>query len=279
MDESSLTETDLPDLDARRGQILEGAAEIYEEFFVPALFRQWPPQLLDAVGIAPGDRVLDVGCGTGVVARAAAERVGPGDRVVGLDPNTGMLAVARRLAPRIEWRQGPAEEMPFEEASFDAVVCQFALMFFEDRGAAAMEMARVLAPGGALGVATWAAVEESPGYAAMVDLVRRLFGDAPAEALLAPFSIGTEGELSAILAPAFAGVTVSRRSGTAHFESLEAWVHTDIRGWTLSDMIDDDMYERLLTEAGTELVRFTDSAGRVSFPAPALFAVASRPGR
>jgi SAM-dependent methyltransferase len=270
---------DEPGRSARRGQVQTSAAEVYEEFFVPALFGQWPRQLIDAAGLGPGQRVLDVGCGTGVLVRAATERVGPGGHVVGLDPNPGMLAVARSTAGNVDWREGSAEQLPFDDGSFDAVLSQFALMFFEDRGAAVAEMSRVLSPDGALAVATWASVEESPGYAAMVELIRRLFGDTPAEALMAPFCVGTERELGGILSPAFPDVEVSRRPGTARFESVEAWVHTDIRGWTLADMIDDDMYERLLAEATSELARFTDYDGKVSFPAPALFATVSRTER
>ncbi len=115
---------------AQRGQVVHSAAEVYEEFFVPALFGQWPDRVLDAVGASEGDRILDVGCGTGVLARAAVERVGGTGRVAGVDPNDGMLAVARRLGPDVTWDTGVAEHLPYPDASFDRVVSQFALMFF-----------------------------------------------------------------------------------------------------------------------------------------------------
>src|SRR5262245_60940676 len=98
------------------------AARAYEALFVPALFQQWPPVIAELAQIRPGERVLDVACGTGVLARHAAQCVGPGGQVVGLDPNPGMLAVARENAPAIEWQQGVAESLPFPDGSFDAVV-------------------------------------------------------------------------------------------------------------------------------------------------------------
>jgi len=125
-----------------RGQVTKSAAEVYEEFFVPALFQEWASRVTDAAGLRAGQRVLDVACGTGVLARAAAERVGPAGAVVGLDVNDGMLGVARRRAPQLEWRPGRAEALPFEDRSFDAVVSQFGLMFFEDRAAALAEAIR-----------------------------------------------------------------------------------------------------------------------------------------
>ncbi len=124
------------------------AAAVYEEFFVPALFQEWAYRVADAVPLRPGDRVLDVACGTGVLARAVAARVSPGGSVAGLDMNPGMLTVAGRVAPAIAWRQGAAESLPYADASFDAVVSQFGLMFFADRQTALREMMRVLAPGG-----------------------------------------------------------------------------------------------------------------------------------
>jgi ubiquinone/menaquinone biosynthesis C-methylase UbiE len=175
--------------DSDKGQVSKNAAEIYEEFFVPALFQPWTSRVADAAQVQAGQRVLDVACGTGVLARTVAERVGPAGSVVGLDVNAGMLAVAKRQAPQIEWQDGIAEDMPFDNDSFDAVVSQFGLMFFEDKCAAIKEMARVLRPGGQLVVAVWDSLENTPGYAIMVDLLQRLFGDKAANGLRAPYSL------------------------------------------------------------------------------------------
>jgi len=146
-------------------QLSDDTAVAYERDFVPAIFAQWPPKLAEIAAIAPGDRVLDVGCGTGVLAREAAARVGPSGRVTGLDLNPGMLAVARRLRPEIDWRQGDALDLPFADHAFDVVVSQFALMFFPDRPLALREMWRVLAAGGRLAVAVCAPLAETRAIA------------------------------------------------------------------------------------------------------------------
>ena len=85
------------------------AAAAYEDLHVPALFRQWAPRVLDAAQIRPGCRVLDVACGTGILAREAKSRLGEEGFVAGLDANPGMLTVAQKLSPSIEWRAGVAE--------------------------------------------------------------------------------------------------------------------------------------------------------------------------
>jgi ubiquinone/menaquinone biosynthesis C-methylase UbiE len=121
-------------------QLAHDAAVAYENDFVPAIFAQWPPVLAEIAGMGSGDRVLDVACGTGILAREALARVGPSGRVTGLDLNEGMLAVARQLRPEIDWRHGDAAKLPFEDSAFDVVVSQFALMFFPDRVAALREM-------------------------------------------------------------------------------------------------------------------------------------------
>src|SRR5262245_46482610 len=121
--------------EGERGQVSHSAAEMFEEFFVPALSQAWARRVADAARIQSGQRVLDVACGTGALTREVAARVGSDGSVVGLDPNEGMLAVARRKAPALEWRQGPAEALPFASATFDTVVSQFGLMFFENRRA------------------------------------------------------------------------------------------------------------------------------------------------
>ena len=105
--------------DATRGQVAASAAEVYEEIFVPALFAPWADRVLDAAAVGAGDRVLDVGCGTGVLARAAARRVGAAGSVVGVDRNEGMLAVAGRASEPVTWRLATAESLPVEDASVE----------------------------------------------------------------------------------------------------------------------------------------------------------------
>ncbi len=252
------------------GQVDGSAAEVYEAFFVPALFGAWAEPVLEATTVGSGDRVLDVACGTGVLARAASERVGPTGSVVGVDINADMLSVARTRAPHVTWTEGPAEALPFPEGAFDVVVSQFGLMFFDDRGAAVREMARVLRPDGRVGVAVWGELARTPGYAAMTALLRRLFGDGVARALEAPYALGDQAHLRDVFTEAgLDDVEVRTLTGTARFASIDAWVHTDVRGWTLADQIDDDQFRRLLTEARRELARFADDTGQVSFEAPA----------
>jgi SAM-dependent methyltransferase len=229
--------------DASRGQVTRSAADIYEEFFVPALFAEWAPRVAEAARIVAGESVLDVGCGTGVLTREAAWRAGPNGDVTGFDRNEGMLAVARHAAPGIYWRRGLAEALPFRDRMFDVVVSQFGLMFFEDRAGALREMWRVLAPGGRLAVAVWDSLDRSPRYAAMTALLQRLFGEGIADELRAPFALGDRAALRAVFAVAgIDEIKIDTLPGTARFPSLESWVHTDVKGWTLADKIDETQY-------------------------------------
>jgi len=261
-----------------QGQVTRSAAEVYDDFFLPALFLEWTERMADAARIAPGQKVLDVACGTGALACEAARRVAPGGKVTGLDPNEGMLAVARRKAPGVEWRVGRAESLPFSDPAFDAVVCQFGLMFFADRVAALKEMWRVLRPGGRFAVAVWDVLEHSPGYASMTALLQRLFGDPIADELRAPFVLGDPEGLRSLCARAgIPDVEIQTPGGTARFPSIEAWVHTDIKGWTLADLIDDTQYRVLLREAERELRPYVQDDGTVKFHSPAHIVTAAKP--
>ena len=253
-----------------KGQVTGTAAEIYDEFFVPALFQQWTNRVADAASIQAGQHVLDVACGTGVLTRTISQRVGEAGSVAGLDVNKGMLAVARKKSPEIEWKHGQAESLPFDDNSFDAVVSQFALMFFENRAKAIAEIIRVLRPGGKLAIAVWDSLDNTPGYAAAVNLLQRLFGDEAANGIRAPYNLGDVDNLRALFQqPSLKDVQIDTQPGFARFPSIESWMFTDIKGWVLADKIDDQQYTILLKEAKTELAPFAKEDGQVKFEAPA----------
>jgi SAM-dependent methyltransferase len=213
-----------------------------------------------------------------VLARALVARVGPDGAVTGLDINEGMLTVARRKEPRVEWREGAAEALPFADATFDAVVSQFGLMFFEDRPAALREMMRVLRPGGRLAVAVCDSLERSPGYAALAGLLQRLFGERVADAFRAPFALGDRDRLLALCAEAgIGGAKVERHRGTVRFASIEAMISTERACvMTLGGLLDEAQFQRLLAESRKALQAFAGPEGKVAFDMPALILTAVR---
>jgi SAM-dependent methyltransferase len=186
-----------------RWQVAGNAAEIYQSELVPAVFGPWGPRVVELAALRPGLRVLDLACGTGLVARLAAEAVGVDGRVAALDLNPAMLAVASELpavvgAP-IEWVEGDAQALPFAEASFDVVCCQLGLQFFPDREHALREMKRVLVAGGRAVVMVWREIDRAPGFAVLAAALGRTIS-ADAEALMrAPFALSDAGELSRLL--------------------------------------------------------------------------------
>jgi len=258
------------------GQIGSDAAAFYEELFVPALFAQWAPRMADAVGAVPGQRALDVACGTGILARELAARL-CGGNVAGIDINEGMLSVARARAPEIHWRCAHADALPFDDQRFDIVASQFGLMFFPDRVAALGEMWRVLEPGGRLAVAVWASLDDTPAYAAVVAMLRRLFGDEVANELRAPFCLGDRDALASLFVAAkIPDARISTIVGKGRFASIRDWVDADVNAWTLSDRLDTAEYDQLQREAQSALATFTNDEGRVVFDCPAHIVTATK---
>jgi SAM-dependent methyltransferase len=255
------------------------AAKAYEALMVPALFAEWVEPVLDAAGIRSEQKVLDIACGTGVLARAASQRVGPNGSIVGIDPNPGMLAVAEQLDSAVDWRQGAAEALPFPDATFDAVVSQFGLMFFRDRLGAIREMLRVLKPGGTLTVAVWDTLESSPGYSVEVALLERVAGGPAAAALRAPFVLGDPEELATLFEDG--GVSspkAATRVGTARFPSVRVMVEADLRGWlpVMGVTLPERQIDQILSEAEKELAPFLEPSGEVVFDSPAHIVTGSK---
>jgi ubiquinone/menaquinone biosynthesis C-methylase UbiE len=232
-------------------QVGGNAAELYERQLVPAMFAPWAPHLLDLAGVRTGAHVLDVACGTGVVTRLAAARVGRTGRCVGLDINAGMLGVARSLPPvarpsvvdpsvaepPIAWLQASALAIPLAAEHYDVVLCQQGLQQFPDRLGALREMRRVLRRGGRLAVSVWSQLTGSPGMAALVDALERHVGTAAANNRRAPFALGDADALRRLLAGAgFTHIELHTRVETARFPSPEALVAAQLAATPLSTL-------------------------------------------
>ena len=129
-------------MDQNTPKELVEAARGYENFFVPALFAQWTKHLIEAAGIREGSHVLDIACGTGVLARHALSKTGPSGRVVGVDPAPGMLAAAKEIEPGIDWVLCGAESLELDDETVDSIISQFGMMFFQDRQKSSKEMFR-----------------------------------------------------------------------------------------------------------------------------------------
>ena len=211
--------------DEQRWHLAGTAPEIYAEHLVPAVFAPWAPVLLDAAAVGSGHTVLDVACGTGVVAVAAAERVGLSGAVTGVDINPGMIAIAART-DGVRWAQADAARLPFPGGGFDRVLCQAGLQFVPDRLGALREMRRVLRPGGRVALLVWRALHHSPGFAVLADALQAVVGPDAAAVMRAPFVFGDDPRplVTLLDSAGFDDVDVQARAGTVRFASVEAFV-------------------------------------------------------
>lgn len=262
--------------DAEAFQVTIEAAERYEAAFVPAFFAQWTPVLCTAAGLAPGQSVLDVGCGTGIIARTAADLVAPDGSVTGLDLNDAMLTVARRVRPDLDWRRGDAGSLPFRDCTFDAVLSQMALMFVPDRPAAMSEMARVARPGGTVAVLVPSRLERQAAFAPLIDVAARHAGPAARSLMGAYFACGGLDGLTALAGATGLTVTVARTvAGRYRAPSVDAAVANEVESTPLRARITSDAYERIRRDAHAALAPYTAADGSVDAPFDADLVVAA----
>jgi len=258
-------------------QLDRTTAELYERFLVPTVTRRWAHDLVQRVGLRPGDRVLDVACGTGVVARLAAQDVGDRGRVAGVDVNGGMLAVARSLPPpagaTIEWHEGSADALPFGDDEFDVVLCQLGLQFFPEGSAALREMRRVLVNAGRCGASVFTSIERNPAARALADAVDGRFGDDASHAKRSEHALADQGELRALFEQAgFVGIRLDAVTQTIRFGSVNEWVEIQFAATPLSALLADrDPAERerlvgfVCADVHQTLAAF-ESEGAFAFP-------------
>lgn len=265
------TEATQEELQAGRG---------YEALFVPALFAPWTGHLVNGAGVKAGSHVLDIACGSGVLARAALEHVGKSGRVVGLDAAPGMIAAAREVEPGIEWALGRAEDLPFAEGTFDCVVSQFGMMFFQDRLKASQEMHRVTKTGGRVAIAMWHDIDRNPAYKDIVDVLDEHVSPDAADTVRIPFCLGQPDVVAELLSQAgFENISFETKSEQASFPSSRTMVEVELRGWLpLFDIhLPEDKIADVLMKSDTKLSKYATPTGEAVFPTCAYIMTATKP--
>jgi ubiquinone/menaquinone biosynthesis C-methylase UbiE len=247
------------------------AAELYERYVARYILGPWAPLLVDTACLAEGERVLDVACGTGLVARAAAKRVGSAGRVVGVDLNPAMIGVARSLpvpagAP-IEWLERDALDLRFEDISFDVALCQQGLQFLPDKAAALMEMRRVLKHGGRLALSVW--TNAGLYNSAVGEALAQFVGNETAVRFCASRQAPTKEDLLSLSMDAgFSAVHVCVCRINAHLPRLDEFTLDHLAATPVGPVIaatDPDVRKKIGARVMNELQRYADGDG-VTYP-------------
>lgn len=254
------------DWSASFGAAAADAMEVYDDILVPRLFVPMAEVLLDELRVQSGERVLDVACGPGSVALLAAGRVGPTGRVTACDISPAMLEIARRKpnAAAVEWAESPAAPLAgVAEGAYDVVTCQQGLQFFPDRPAALAEMRRGLVPGGRVGIAVWASIDRSPGFAALADAVEEVLGAEPAANYRGgPWGLSDPEALAGLLRDAgFEGVRTVEWVTTGAFEGGAAqWVRTLAAAAVAPDVValSEEGYAALVAATARHMAPYTE---------------------
>ncbi len=256
---------------AEKWHIGGSAPEIYESHLVPAIFGPWAPVLVERAQLEFGQAVLDLACGTGVVARLARSAVGESGRVTGADLNPGMLATAEATAERdglvdILWKEADATAMPFESDSFDIVLCQVGLQFFPDKNAALGEVRRVLKDDGRTVFLVWRSIDHSPGFDTLANALGTHVSPEAAAMMRAPFVFGDEtAQLRGLFTEAgYREVRIDSEVRMVRFGSTEEFIRYQIGGSPLAAHLneaDEDVWSRLAVAVEGSMSRFSDDEG------------------
>jgi SAM-dependent methyltransferase len=248
-------------------QLSGDAAELRERYPVRYFMTPWASGLVALAALQPGERVLDLACGTGLVTRLAAPEVGPTGQVTGLDINAGMLAVARSLpppsGPAIRWVEGNAEAMDFQDGSFDVILCQQGLQFFPDRLTALREMHRVLAPGGRVALSVWKSA--GPYNIAVAEALERHVGMETANKYRASRVVPNAGALHRLLVEAgFCSVQVRASALTIRLPPLASFVPGHLCGSPVAGAVaalSEDGWAALTRQVESALQGYADGDG------------------
>ena len=253
-------------------QVGDGAAN-YQGFLAPGMFTPFAARLIADLGIEPGAAVLDVACGTGVVARLAARATGRSGTVTGVDIGEPMLAVARcqeaepDSAP-ITYLEGSALDLPLADRSFDVATCHHGFQFFPDRVAAIQELRRVLRPGGRVAIACWTGLEEMPVWSAIRDALQLHVGEEAGQMMTSPFAVSASELRDLLETGDFTDVAVERVELPASFAAVADFGARVIAAGPVAALFNQapPAAREAVAAAVTEVVDQHTDADIVSFP-------------
>ena len=265
---------------------LEGsAAELYQRYLVPGITTKWAGDLVHRAKLRAGEEVLDVACGTGVVARLAARKVAPG-HVTGLDLNAGMLAVARGVLSEgtpVSWMEGSALDLPFLSGHFDAVLCQLGLQFFPDQPKALHEMRRVVRESGRVALSVYSPIERTPGANAFVRAMDEVLGPEATRIKRREHSFADPAQLEKLLRDAcFGNVDVQTVVQTIVFPSVLDYVRFQLLATPMASLLKDKIEpERqvIMSSVASKVATLSTPSmldgGKFTFPQEAYVAIAA----
>lgn len=197
--------------------------ENYERYLVPLIFDSYAADLASRVSVPAGSRVLETACGTGVLTRHLLARLPDKAHLTATDLQQAMIDQARSSAgddPRIEYRQADATALPFSGASFEAVACQFGIMFLPDKAVGYREAARVLKPGGLFAFNVWDSLERNEFARVVHHTLAALFPADPPRFLEVPYGYYDLNEIkNTLLASGFGDIEISVQPRTSEAAS------------------------------------------------------------
>jgi ubiquinone/menaquinone biosynthesis C-methylase UbiE len=264
-------------------QIAGDSPAAYEEYLVPGFFKPWAETLVQLSSPSPGSTILDVACGTGIVARTAAAKTGSDARVIGLDINPQMLNKATEMAEKegleINWQQGDAGDLPFEENRFDHLFCQQAMQFFPEPQQVLKEMQRVLKPGGALALNILRSIQHNPAYKILADELEEHAGETAGTMMRSPFPDWNQKTIRNMAAEAgFGDILIHLEIISMRYPSPEEFLRREAASSPLAgeiESIDSETRMELINDLNDSLNDYVDDHG-VIFPMETTMVIAHK---
>ncbi len=252
--------------------VTQSPAESCERELLATMYGAWAPLVVDLAKPLCGQKVLDLACGTGAVARVAAKRTGITGSVIGVDVHPGMLAIARENADHnfdlsaasIEWREADASALPLDSNSIDVAYCQAGLQYFADKPAALRELHRVLTPGGRIGLMTWRSIDLSPGFRIFADVLEDHLGVSAAATVRLQFAL-SDTELDRLVRAAnFRVVATQEHTGMVRFQSVQQLLRLFLSGSRVAAFLTQGSAvkrEALVSKVTSALSRYVTRSG------------------